>query len=107
MNTSLKKHGEKTINPSIRIYVNKIENRITLKLKELLGSNKSKITKNENGDNVRHLEITEVVLVHCNIVDNNYQPNSKVLYKFIPNKSLGRLFNITYFTQKFYVFKNF
>ena len=46
---------------------------------ELLGSTKSKITKNENGENVPHLEITEVVLLHCNIVNNNYQKNSRLL----------------------------
>ena len=55
---------------------------------KLLGSTKSKITKNENGENVPHLEITEVVLVHCNIVNNNYQQ------KFVPNKSIGQLLDI-------------
>ena len=40
---------------------------------KLLGSTKSKVTKNENGENVPNLEITELVLVHCNIVNNNYQ----------------------------------
>ena len=71
-----KKHGEQSSNPSVRMYVNKIENRITFKLKtgynlelltpetmKLLGSTKSKITKDENGENVPHLEITEVVLL--------------------------------------------
>ena len=51
---------------------------------KLLGSTKSKIT-----------EITEVVLVHCNIVNNNYQQNSKVSYTFIPNKSSGQLSDIS------------
>ena len=46
---------------------------------KLLGSAKSKITKDENDENVHHLEITEVLLVHCNIDDNNYQQNSRVL----------------------------
>ena len=82
----LKKHGENTDKPSIQIYVNKIENRITFKIKngysrelltketmKLLGSTESKITKDRNGENVPHLEITEVVLVHCNIVNNDYQ----------------------------------
>ena len=77
----LKKHGENTDKPSIQIYVNKIENRITSKIKngyslelltketmKLLGSTQNKITKNKNGENVPHLEITEVVLVHCNMV---------------------------------------
>ena len=51
----------------------------------LLGSTESKITKDENGENVPHLEITEVVLVHFNIVNNNYQKNSRVLYRFVRN----------------------
>ena len=53
---------------------------------KLLGSNKSKIIKNENSENLDTLEITEVVLVKCNIVNNNYQQNSKVMYTFVPNK---------------------
>ena len=51
-----------------------------------LGSTKSKITKDKNGENIPHLEINEVVLVHCNIVNNNYQQNSNVLCTFVPNK---------------------
>ena len=53
---------------------------------KLLGNNKSKITKNENSKNVPHFKIIKVVLVHCNIVNNNYQQNSKVLYTFVSNK---------------------
>ena len=77
---SLKKHGEVTYNPPIRIYVNKIENRITFKIKtgyhlehlapetmKLLKITKSKITKNKNGENIPHLEIIEAVLVDSNI----------------------------------------
>ena len=88
----LKKHGENTNKPSIQIYVNKIENRVTFKIKngyalelltsetmKLLGSTENKITKNKNGENIRHLEITKVVLVHCNIVNNDYQHDSGVL----------------------------
>ena len=48
----------------------------------------------ENGENVLYLEITEVVLMHCN-VDNSYQQNSRVLYTFVPNKSFGQLINIS------------
>ena len=75
-----------TDNPSIRIYVTKIENRITFKIKrgyylelltaetmKLLGSSKSKITKDKNGENVPHLEITEIVLIYCNIVNSGYR----------------------------------
>ena len=77
----LKKHGEKIDNPSIRIYINKIENRITFEIKtryylELLTPETKKllekeITKDKNGKNVPHLEITEVLLLQCNIVNND------------------------------------
>ena len=59
---------------------------------KLLGTTKSKITKDENGENVLHLEIN--VLVHCNIVDNYYQRDSRVLYIFVPNASFGQLLDI-------------
>ena len=72
---------------------------------KLFGSTKSKITKDENGENVLHLEITEVVLVHCNIVNNNYQQGSSVLYIFGPNKLFGQLLNIL--TQNFIFLKTF
>ena len=104
----LKKHGENTDKPSVQIYVNKIENRVTFKIKngyslelltpetmKLLGSTKNKITKDKNGENVPHLEITEVVLVHCNIVNNDYQQDSRVLYTFVPNKPFSSLLEIS------------
>ena len=62
---------------------------------KLLGNTKSKITKDKNGENVLYLEITEVVLVHCNVVNDNYQQKSRVLYTFVPNKSFGQLLNIS------------
>ena len=55
---------------------------------KLLGSTISKKTKDGNGENVPRLEITEVVLVHCNIVGNDYQQDSRVLHTFISNNSL-------------------
>ena len=61
---------------------------------KLLGSTKTKITKNKNGKNVPCLEVTEVVLIHCNVVNNNYQQNSRILYTFALNKSFGLLLNI-------------
>ena len=61
---------------------------------KLLARNKSKITKDENGENVSHLKITEVVLIHCNIVNNDYQQDSRVLYTFVPIKSFGQLLGI-------------
>ena len=90
------------------IYLNKIENRITFKIKigyylelltpetiKLLGSAKIKIPKDENGENVLCLEISEVVLIHCNIVNNNNQQDSRVLYTFVPNKSFDQLLDIS------------
>ena len=62
---------------------------------KLLGSTKNKIAKDKNGENVPHLEITEVVLVHCNIVNNDYQQDSRVLYTFVPNKLFGSLLEIS------------
>ena len=58
---------------------------------KLLESTKSKITKNENDGNVPHLEVTEVVLIHCNVVNYSYQQNSRLLQTFVPNKSFGHL----------------
>ena len=61
---------------------------------KLFGSTKNKITKDKNGENAPHLEITEVVLVYCNIVNNDYQQDSRVLYAFVPNKPFGSLLEI-------------
>ena len=62
---------------------------------KLLGNTKSKITKDENGENVPHLDITEVVLVHCNIVNNDYEHDLRVAYTFVPNRSFSQLLNIS------------
>ena len=67
---------------------------LTQEAMKLLGSTESKITQDKNGENVPHLEITEV-LVHCNIANNDYQQESRVLYTFIPNKPFGRLLQIS------------
>ena len=104
----LKKHSESVDNPPIRIYVNRIENRITFKIKsayylelltpetmKLLGSSESKITKDKNGENVPRLEVVELVLIHCNLVDNDYQQDSRILYAFVPNKTFGSLLEIS------------
>ena len=103
----LKKHSESVDNPSIRIYVNKIENRIAFKIKngyylelltpetmKLLGSAENKINKDKNGENVPYLEIFELVLVHCNLVNNDYQQDWRILYTFVPNKTFGSLLEI-------------
>ena len=104
----LKKHGENIYKLSLQIYVNKIENRVTFKIKggyslelltsetmKLLGSTENKITKDKNDENVPLLKITEVVLVHCDIVNNDYQQDSRVLYSFVPNKPFGSLLEIS------------
>ena len=104
----LKKHSESVDNPPIRIYVNKIENRITFKIKsgyylelltpetmKLLGSTESKITEDKNDEIVPHLEIVEFVLVRCNLVNNDYQQDSRILYTFVPNKPFGSLLEIS------------
>ena len=62
---------------------------------KLRGSTKSKISKNENGDNVPYLEVTEVGLMHCNIINNSYQQKSRFLYIFVPNKWFDQLLNIS------------
>ena len=67
----------------------------------LLGSIENKITKDKNGENVPHLDITKLVLVPCNIVNNDYQQDSGVLYTFVPNKSFGSLLEISW---KNYIF---
>ena len=58
-------------------------------------STENKITKDKGGENVLHLEITEVVLVHCNMVSNDYQQDSRVLYTFVPNKPFSSLLEIS------------
>ena len=103
----LKKHSESVDNPSIRMHINKIENRITFKIKsgyylelltpetmKLLGSTESKTTKDKNGENVPHLQVVELVLVHCNLVNNDYQQDSRILFTFLPNKSFGSLLEV-------------
>ena len=62
---------------------------------KILGSTKNKITKDRNGENVPHLEINELLLVYCNTGNNNYQLNSRVLYRFVPNKLSGQLLDIS------------
>ena len=62
---------------------------------KLLENTKTKITKNENGENIPHVEIIEVILVHYNIVKYDYQQDSRVLYTFVPNKSFNQLIDIS------------
>ena len=101
----LKKHSESVDNPSSRMYISRIENRITFKIKngyylelltsetmKLLGSTESKITKDKN---------FELVLVHCNLVNNDYQQDSRILFTFVPNKTFGSLLEISPTNQVF------
>ena len=103
-------HWENIDNPSVRIYVNKTENRITFKTKtgyyleamKLLGSTENKVTKEKP-----HLEITKVVLVHCNIVNNDCQQDLRVLYAFVWNYFFKIILQfIKNSTNKFYPFEN-
>ena len=68
---------------------------LTPETMKLLGTTESKITGEKNGENVLHLEVVELVLIHCNIVNNSYQRNSRILYTFVPNKPFGRLLEIS------------
>ena len=58
---------------------------------KLLGSDKSYIKKTKNGENVPHLEISEVVLRHCYIANNSFRQNSRVLFTFVPNKPFRKI----------------
>ena len=102
----IKKHETLTENPPVQIYVNKIKNRIVFKIKmshklelltpatmKLLGSTKKDVDKDK--ENVPKLESVEVVLVHWNLVKNDYQYTSKVFFTFVPTKQFGRLINIS------------
>ena len=104
----IKKHKTLPENPPVQIYPNKIKNKIVFKIKtgyklefltlktmKLLGSTKKDVDKNKDGEVVPKLESVEVVLVHCNLVKNDYQHTSKVLFSFAPNKQFGQLINIS------------
>ena len=111
----LKKHSTESVdNPSIRMCINRIENRIIFKIKngyylellttetmKLLGSTESKVTKDKNGEKVPNLEIVELVLVHCNLVNIDYHQDSRILYTFVPNKTFGSLLEISPTNQVF------
>ena len=104
----IKRHEALTENLQIQIYPNKIKNRIVFKIKtgnklqlltsetmKLLGSVKKVADKDKSGENVPKLEIVEVILVHCNLVKNDYQHTSNVLFTFVPNKKFGQLIKIS------------
>ena len=95
----IKKHATLTENSPVQIYVNRIKNRIAFKIKigyklellapetmKLLESTKKDTDNDKDGEDVPKLGSVEVVLVHCNLVNNSYQEASKVLFTFVPNK---------------------
>ena len=104
----IKKHETIADTAPILIYANKISNRIVFKIKtgyklelllkktmKLLGSTRDTIDADKNSENKPRLENVEVVLVHCNLVNNSYQQASRVLFTFVPNKQYGQLISIS------------
>ena len=104
----IKKHETNGENAPILIYANTINNRIVFKIKsgyklellsketmKLLGSTKDIIDADKYSENVPRLENFEVVLVHCNLVNNSYQQHSRVLFNFVPTKQYGQFFSIS------------
>ena len=104
----IKKHEKISENAPILIYANTINNRTVLKIKseyklellsketmKLLGSTKDITDEDKNSENVPKLESVEVVLVHCNLVNNAYQQHSRALFSFVPTKQYGQLISIS------------
>ena len=104
----IKKHETIGENAPVLIDANTINNRIVFKIKsryklellsketiKLLGSTKDTIEADKNSENVPKLENFEVVLVHCNLVNNAYQQHSRVLFTFVPTKQYGPLISIS------------
>ena len=102
----VKKHT-KDHDKDIEIYANKVKNRVAFKLgagvslefmspetQKFLGFSVNKVTGTGNGDKVPQLETVQTVLVHCNLVDNDYQRDSMILYSFVPDKSFGNILSI-------------
>ena len=114
----IKKHETIGKNAPILIYANTITNKIVFKIKtgsklgllsketmKLLGSTKDTIDADKNSENIPRLENVEVVLVHCNLVNNSYQQYSRVLFTFVPNKQYGQLISIS--PNSLIFFKNY
>ena len=103
----IKKHETLTAIPPIHVQINRINNRLVFKIKEeyqqelqipettkIFGSTKKIIDKTKNGESVPSLEVVKVVLVRCNLVDNQHQQISEVLQNFTPNKYYASLLNV-------------
>ena len=104
----IKRHETLSENLLIQICPNKLKNKIVFKIKtgyklekltpetmRLLGTAKMDVNKDKDGENLPKLESVEAVLVHCNLVKNDYQQTSKALFTFVPNKQFGQLINIS------------
>ena len=104
----IKRHETLSENLLIQICPNKLKNKIVFKIKtgyklekltpetmRLLGTAKMDVNKDKDGENLPKLESVEAVLVHCNLVKNDYQHTSKALFTFVPNKQFGQLINIS------------
>ena len=104
----IKKHGTLTENLPVQIYPNKTKERSAFKIKtgyklellspetmNVLGKAKNDVDKDKDGEDVPKIEPVEVVLVHCNLVNNSYQKASKVLFTFVSNKQFGQLITIS------------
>ena len=104
----IKKHETLPDNPPVQIYLNKIKSRIVFKIKtsyklelltletiKLLGNTNKDVEKDKNGEITPKLASAEIVLVHCNLVKNDYQHTSKVLFSFVGNEQFGKLINIS------------
>ena len=116
-NRIIKKHETIPTNLPIHIYINRINNRLVFKLTvecklelqipepmKLFGSTKKPIEKTQNGENVPSPEVVEVVLVQCNLVDNQYQQKSEVLHTITPNRSYACL--VQHLTRQLSVSEN-
>ena len=103
----VKKNETAADNLPIQIYISKIKNRVVFKIKtdyklellsketmRLLGSPEKVIAKDKNDENVPKLEIVDVILMHCNVVNNSSQQASKVLFTFVPDKQFGQLITV-------------
>ena len=103
----IKKHETLAEKPPVQIYLHKIKNRIVFKIKtgyklelltpgtiRLLGSAKKDVHKDKSGEIGPKLISVELVLVHCNLVNNSYQQASKVLFTFVPNNQFGQSITI-------------
>ena len=114
----IKKHETIGKHAPILIYANTITNKIVFKIRtgsklellsketmKLLGSTKDTIDADKNSENIPRLENVEVVLVHCNLVNNSYQQYSRVLFTFVPNKQYGQLISIS--PNSLIFFKNY